>query len=196
MHPDCFAADRRSVVGRITYQPPFHMLPTTLCLADSHTQAAQIVERLQGSGVSLSTVSVMSLPARADERPAPFDGLTYPDTDAVKTAAGATTGGIAGAMAAIGTMSIVGLTPLLMIAPIIVAGGAAAGVIAGSVVTGLSTFGVSDARLDHYQKQLLAGNYLVAVRTEDEAQLGSAQKVFAESGGKDIESYRYTRKLT
>ena len=138
----------------------------------------------------------MSLPADANQRPEPFQGLSYPDTDTVKTAAGATTGGLMGALAGIGTMSIVGLTPLLMIAPLMVAGGAAVGVVAGTLVTGLSSFGIADARLDHYQKQLLDGGYLVAVQTDDEKQLGSAQKVFAENGGRDIETYRYTRRLT
>ena len=172
------------------------MLPTTLCLAESHAQAAQIVERLQGAGVALAGVSVMSLPADANQRPEPFQGLSYPDTDTVKTTAGAATGGLTGAFAAIGTMSIVGLTPLLMIAPLLVAGGAAVGVVAGTLVTGLSSFGIADARLDHYQKRLLDGGYLVAVQTDDEKQLGSAEKVFAENGGQDIETYRYTRRLT
>ena len=172
------------------------MLPTTLCLAESHAQAARIVERLQSSGVALAGVSVMSLPADANQRPEPFQGLSYPDTDTVKTAAGAATGGIAGAIAAVGTMSIVGLTPLLMIGPLLVAGGAAVGVVAGSLVTGLSTFGIADARLDYYQKRLLDGGYLVAVQTDDEKQLGSAQKVFTENEGQDIETYRYTRRVT
>ena len=172
------------------------MLPTTLCLAESHAQAAKIVAQLQSAGVALPGVSVMSLPADANERPEPFQGLAYPDTDTVKTTAGAATGGIAGALAGIGTMSIVGLTPLLMVAPLMIAGGAAVGVVAGSLVTGLSSFGIADKRLDYYQKQLLDGGYLVAVQTDDEKQLASAQKVFAENGGRDIETYRYTRRLT
>ena len=96
-----------------------------------------------------------------------------------------------GALAGIGTMSIVGLTPLLMIAPLMVAGGAAVGVVAGSLVTGLSSFGIADKRLDYYQKQLLDGGYLVAVQTDDETELGNAQKVFTENDGRDIETYRY-----
>ena len=172
------------------------MLPTTLCLAESHAQAARIVAQLQSAGVASSGVSVMSLPADANQRPESFQGLSYPDTDTVKTAAGAATGGVAGALAGIGTMSVVGLTPLLMIAPLMVAGGAAVGVVAGSLVTGLSSFGIADARLNHYQKQLLNGGYLVAVQTDDETQLGSAQKVFAANDGRDIETYRYTRRLT
>jgi tetrahydromethanopterin S-methyltransferase subunit B len=172
------------------------MLPTTLCLAESHAQAAQIVEKLRAAEVALSNVSVMSLPSNADERPAPFEGLSYPNTETVKTAAGAMAGGISGILAGIGTMAVVGLTPLLMIAPLVVAGGAAVGVLAGSVVTGLSGFGVADARADHYQKALLAGGFLVAVQTEDERELATAQKVFSEQGGKDVETYRYTRRLT
>ena len=145
--------------------------------------------------MALSGVSVLSLPKDASERPEPFQGLSYPDTETVKTTAGAATGGLAGALAGIGTMSIVGLTPLLMIAPVMVAGGAAVGALAGGLVTGLASFGLADARLDHYQSQLLNGGYLVAVQTEDETQLGSAQKVFARNGASDMETYRYTRRV-
>lgn len=171
------------------------MLPTVLCLADSHTQAEQLVQRLQTSGVPLSAVSVMSLPASANEQPAPIKGLSYPDDTSAKAASGTATGGIAGALAAVGTMGIVGLTPLLMVAPILVAGGAAVGALAGTLVTGLSGVGVPGERVGYYQQRLAEGGHLIAVSTDNETLISRAQRAFADAGARHVESYRYTRKV-
>ena len=92
------------------------------------------------------------------------------------------------------------MTPLLMIAPLVVATGAAIGAAtsATAVAThnGLSDYGIAPSRIDHYQDRLTTGGYLVAVRTEDEAELERAQGVFEQAGGQDIELFRLTKKLT
>lgn len=178
------------------------MLPSILCLVSNHEQAEQIVERLQAANVPVGDISAMVLPSPGSERPVPIKGLGYADTGSTeeKTAAGAATGGVAGAAAGVATMGLVGLTPLLMIAPLIVATGAAVG--AATTATAVATqssltdYGIAPSRMEYYQDKLTKGSYLIAVRTEDEEELGRAQTVFEQSGGQDIELFRLTKKLT
>ena len=92
-------------------------------------------------------------------------------------------------------MAIVGLTPLLMIAPLVVATGAALGAGVGALASGLADFGVPQARRDYYQGRLLAGDFLVAVRSDNEAELERARSVFNASGEQDSELFRLTKKL-
>lgn len=183
--------------------------PSVLCTASSRELAEQIIDRLGAADVPLADTSVLVMP-REGERPEPIKGLGYSDANQPATAqtpvedsttaAGAATGGIAGAAAGVATMSIVGLTPLLMIAPVVVATGgligAATTAAAVAATNGLSDYGIAPSRLEHYQQKLNAGDYLVAVRTDDEARLERAQQVFEQCGGQDIELFRLTKKLT
>ena len=43
---------------------------------------------------------------------------------------------------------------------------------------------------------MLQGAYLVAVRTEDEAELERAGNAFEQAGGREVEVFRLTKKLT
>ena len=117
------------------------------------------------------------------------------DPQAEKTTSAAATGGVAGAAADTGFMSIVGLTPLLMNAPLVVATGAALGAGVSALASGLADFGIPSARMDYYQQRLAAGDFLIAVRSDDEKELERARSVFAESGAPDSELFRLTKKL-
>ena len=172
------------------------MLPTVVCLATSRPQAEQIIGQLQTVGVPLADVSVLMLPPDADHVPAPLKGLSFShDEQGEKTASAAATGSVTGAAAGVATMSIVGLTPLLIIAPIIVGAGAALGAAAGALASGLSDFGIAQTRLDYYQQRLIAGDLLVAVRSENEDELDKASSAFSTAGAREIETFRFTRKL-
>ena len=175
------------------------MLPTALCLANSHAHAEQIVAALQASGVPTARISVLLLPSDPAAKPVTIRGLqpTGGESTAEKAAGGAATGGIAGAAAGVMTMATVGLTPLLMIAPVVVGAGALVGAVAGgTAAAGLSDYGIPQARMDYYQQKLSAGGFLVAVRTEDEVELDRAKTVFGQAGATDIDVYRLTKKLT
>ncbi len=96
-------------------------------------------------------------------------------------------------------MSFVGLTPLIMIAPLMVTGGALAGAVAGATAgatgSSLADFGVPEERRETYEKQLTAGGVLVAVRTDDEAELEKANAALEQAGAKDIGLFRLTKKM-
>ena len=175
------------------------MFPTVTCLANSHDHAERIVAALQSSNVPVSDISVMLQPADANAAPVSIRGLTPVGTDstAEKAAGGAATGGVAGAAAGVMTMATVGLTPLLMIAPLVVGAGALVGAVTGgAAAAGLSDYGIPERRMDYYQGKLSAGSFLVAVRTEDEGELERARTAFAQAGGADIDLFRLTKKLT
>lgn len=178
------------------------MLPSILCFADSRDQAEQIVHRLQAANVPTPDISVLVQNTGSD-RPEPIQGLGSDEPAAgtdTKTEAGTAAGGITGAAAGVATMGTVGLTPLLILAPVVVGVGALAGAALGAVTTaansGLADYGIAPSRMDFYQQKMLTGAYLVAVRTEDEEELERARTVYAQAGGQEVEVFRLTKKLT
>ena len=161
--------------------------------------------RFPAAGVPTAHLSALPYSTDPHNRPTPLAGFEYagaaaPDGEAEKTAAGVTTGTAAGALAGVATMGIVGLTPLLMIAPLMVTGGAvvgaAAGAVAGSTGSSLGDFGVPEDRREAYEKKLTDGGVLVAVRTDDEAELENANTTLEQAGATDIGLFRLTKKIT
>ena len=158
------------------------MSPTLYCLADSKDHADRIVSQLQAAGVPAAHISALILSEDPQNRPAPLSGFEYAGAPAGreedKAAAGATTGTAAGAAAGVMTMGIVGLTPLLMIAPLIVgtgAGiGAAVGATAGAQGSSLADFGIPNEKQPAYEERLKTGGVLLAVRSDDESELEKA----------------------
>ena len=179
------------------------MLPTLYSLADSRDHAEKIVAQLQSAGVPKEHISALLLSEDPQNRPEPMTGFEYagsgPASETDKATAGVTTGTAAGAAAGVAAMSIVGLTPLIMIAPLMVTGGALAGAVAGATAgatgSSLADFGVPEERRETYEKQLTAGGVLVAVRTDDEAELEKANTAMEQSGAKDIGLFRLTKKM-
>ena len=179
------------------------MLPTLYSLADSRDHAEKIVTQLQSAGVPKEHISALILSEDPQNRPAPLSGFEYagsgPASGTDKAAAGATTGTAAGALAGVATMGIVGLTPLLTMAPLIVTGGAVAGAIAGAAAgatgSSLADFGVPEEKREAYEQRLTAGGVLVAVRTDDEAELEKANTTLEQAEAKDIGLFRLTKKI-
>ena len=178
------------------------MLPTLLCFADSRDHADQIVSRLQAANVPAADISVLVQPT-GSERPEPIQGLGSDEAPVgadTKTQAGTTAGGVSGAAAGVATVGVVGLTPLLILAPVVVGVGALAGAALGAAATaansGLADYGIAPSRMEYYQQKMLTGAHLVAVRTEDEDELERARTVYEQAGGQEVELFRLTRKLT
>ena len=97
-------------------------------------------------------------------------------------------------------MGIVGLTPLLILAPLVVgtgaALGAAAGAAAGAQSSSLADFGISEEKRPAYEDRLKAGAVLVAARSDDEGELEKANTAMEQAGAKDIGLYRLTKKIS
>ena len=206
-----------AVVGESSASLFLSMLPTILCVADNRSQAEQIVARLAAANVNLADTSLLFHATASDQQPAPGGkrdlsegrGSTAtqkatrmePATStspATGTQTGAGAGAAAGATAAAATLAVPGLQPLVVTAPLVALAGAILGALfgAGAAMAQLASLGIMKSRQDHYQQRIDAGGYLVAVRTEDEAALTRALRVFEESHAKDIELFRLTKKLT
>lgn len=174
------------------------MLPTAHCLVSSHAQAEDILHRLRDAGISQDDLAYVhySSPNEAS-RTASTEAQTNTDAPSEKTAAGTTTGAVGGAAAGLGTMSVVGLTPLLIISPAIIAAGAAIGAAIGTAagLNALDDYGVPEEERDVYERQLRDGGALVAVHTEDEAELERAGAIM-EQAGAHARIIRLTKKLT
>ena len=156
-------------------------------IATSLGQAERIVETLQNSGFPTSDISVL-LP----------DTSGHGDFGHVKTtraseatAAGATTGGIAGGaiglLAGIGALAIPGLGPFIAAGPLMAAlSGAAVGATAGGVVGGLIGLGIPEIEAKRYEDSLKKGNYLVSVHAGNGDLVDRAKKIFEDAGAEDI----------
>ena len=178
------------------------MLPSILCFATSRDHAELIVDRLQADHVPPADIAVLVQPP-GTPYPEPIKGLGH-SGDSVgpeeKKGAGTALGGAAGAAASVAAAGTLSATPLLMAAPLVVGAGAAIGAIASAASTaansGLSGYGIAPSRMNHYEQKMLSGAHLVAVRTEDEAELERANRVFEQAGGQEVEIFRLTKKLT
>lgn len=174
------------------------MLPTVHSLLPTHAQAEDLLKRLQSAGIpdgdiayvryGLAESPVEGTPAKEAE--------TNTDAPDDKVAGGAATGAIAGAAAGVGVMSVVGLTPLLIIAPAVVTAGAAIGAASGTAaaVDALDDYGVPEAERKDYENILREGGAVVAVHSEDEAEIERARIVIEQAGG-HARVIRLTKKL-
>ena len=178
------------------------MLPSILCFATSRDHAGQIVESLQTDHVPSTNIAVL-VQSLEDTHPELIKGLGQsggPVGAEEKTEAGTAIGGMAGAAASVAVAGTLSATPLLAAAPLVVGIGAAIGAVASNAATesksGLSSYGIAPSRLHYYEQKMQGGAHLVAVRTEDEAELERARNVFEQAGGQEVEIFRLTKKLT
>ncbi len=174
------------------------MLPTAHCLVSTHAQAEAILQRLRDAGIPEDELSYVHYSSSNESsQSASKEVETNTDAPSEKAAGGTTAGAVGGAAAGVGTMSIVGLTPLLIVGPAIVAAGAAIGAAIGTAagLSALDDYGVPEGEHKDYERTLRDGGALVAVHTEDEAKLERAQAVM-EQAGAHVRIIRLTKKLT
>ena len=174
------------------------MLPTVHSLLPSHAQAEDILKRLHSAGIPDDRIAYVRYglaEPTVEEHPAK-EAEANTDAPGDKVAGGAATGAIAGAAAGLGVMSVVGLTPLLIIAPAVVTAGAAVGAASGTAaaVNALDDYGVPEAERKDYENTLREGGAVVAVRSEDEAEIERARSVIEQAGGR-ARIIRLTKKL-
>ena len=162
---------------------------SVFCIANSHAQAEQIVERLQDSGFATSEISIL-LPDTEGKH----DIGTVKATKAPEGATtGATTGGIAGGvlglLAGIGALAIPGVGPFIAAGPIMAAlSGTAIGATTGGIVGGLIGMGIPEFEAKRYEGKLKSGNYLIAVHAHDGDETDRAKEIFETAGAEDITS--------
>lgn len=160
---------------------------SVFCIAKSHSQAEQIVERLQSAGFPGSEISIL-LPATDGAHDIGHVKATKaPEGATTGAATGGVTGGVLGLLAGIGALAIPGLGPFIAAGPIMAAlSGAAIGATTGGVVGGLIGMGIPEIEAKRYETKLKAGNYLIAVHAQDGDAPDRAKEIFKTAGADDI----------
>jgi hypothetical protein len=155
--------------------------------------AEAAVERLHGLGYGREDISIM-MDDKTRERA--FAAMTNAK-GSEGIAAGATVGGILGAivagMTATGSVAAIvgtgGLATPLVVGPLAAAlAGLGAGGVAGGIVGGFIGVGIGEHRAKQYEKGLREGGILVAVRPKSEEHRVTVRRALGDEGG----TYRRT----
>lgn len=159
------------------------------CIAKSHSQAEQIVERLQGAGFPSSEISILLPDTEGKHDIGHVKATKAPEGATTGAATGGVTGGVIGLLAGIGALAIPGVGPFIAAGPIMAAlSGAAIGGATGGVVGGLIGLGIPEIEAKRYEEKLKSGNYLIAVHTHDGAEEKRAKEIYKNAGADDITS--------
>lgn len=152
--------------------------PTTVVgLFGSESDADQVVSTLRKAGYADSDISILG-PGRtriADDTSPSGPG------DANGVAWGAGIGGAAGLLATAGVLAIPGFGPILALGPLAATLTAATG---GGLIGALVDWGVPEATGRKYEQQVRQGNYLLLVRTTDDASAATA--TLQQHGARDV----------
>jgi hypothetical protein len=165
------------------------MAKSVFCIAQSRSQAEDIVLDLQNAGFSRDDVSAL-FPDTTTSRDFAHTAKTKaPEGTAVGGTTGGLLGGALGWLAGIGTLAIPGVGPFIAAGPIMAAlGGAAVGAAAGGLTGALVGYGIPEHEAKRYEGKLADGNILISVHTEDRDQLRAAKDIFDRHSATDISS--------
>ena len=156
-------------------------------IVNSHSQAEQVVERLQGSGFPASEISVLLPDTEGKHDIGHVKATKAPEGATTGAATGGATGGVLGLLAGIGALAIPGIGPFIAAGPIMAAlSGAAIGAGTGGLVGGLIGMGIPEIEAKRYEGKLKSGNYLIAVHADDGDQKDRAKEIFKNAGAEDI----------
>lgn len=185
------------------------MTKAIFCLANNDEHANRIVDHLLSAGFSNEDISIL-YPDRNKDRlrttergDVVYEGSSTPKKGHLTTekhtkapeggAAGATTGGILGGslglLAGIGALAIPGLGAFVAAGPIMAAlSGSAVGGSLGLLIGALIGSGIPEYEAKKYEAGLKAGNILISVHTDNDAEIKSAEDIMKKEGAKDISS--------
>ena len=157
------------------------------CIATSHAQAEQIVDRLQGAGFPSNEISILLPDTEGKHDIGHVKATKAPEGATTGAATGGVTGGVIGLLAGIGALAIPGVGPLIAAGPIMAAlSGAAIGGATGGIVGGLIGLGIPEIEAKRYEEKLKSGNYLIAVHAHDDDQEDRAKQIYKDAGAEDI----------
>src|SRR5262245_60498481 len=152
------------------------MKDAVYCLVSNETQANAILTHLRNAGFS-SEISVLLQDLRDSKN------ISLKE-DAIR---GAEIGGIVGALLA---LTVPGIGPGLAIGPLVAAfSGAAAGGAVGGLVGGSGAFrplGLPNEVADRLHQRVADGDILIAIHSQNPAELEKAVRIFRSDGAQDI----------
>lgn len=162
---------------------------SVFCIANSQSQAEQIVENLQSSGFDSSEISILLPDTEGKHDIGHVKASKAPEGATTGAATGGVTGGVLGLLAGIGALAIPGVGPFIAAGPIMAAlSGAAIGATTGGVVGGLIGLGIPEIEAKRYEEKLKTGNYLISVHAHDGDEEDRAKQIFKSANAEDITS--------
>ncbi|MBA3272452.1 MAG: hypothetical protein H0T11_01075 [Chthoniobacterales bacterium] len=162
---------------------------SVFCIANSHSQAEQIVQSLQSSGFDSSEISILLPDTEGKHDIGHVKATKAPEGATTGAATGGATGGVLGLLAGIGALAIPGVGPFIAAGPIMAAlSGAAIGATTGGVVGGLIGLGIPEIEAKRYEEKLKSGNYLISVHAHDGDEEKRAKEIFRAANAEDITS--------
>jgi len=162
---------------------------SVFAIAQSWTQAEQIVNDLQTAGFASSEISVLFPDTEGKRDMGHVKASKAPEGATTGGVAGGLTGGVIGLLAGIGALAIPGLGPFIAAGPIMAAlSGASVGAATGGLVGGLVGLGIPEIEAKRYENKLRTGNYLIAVDADDGKEKDRAEEIFKAGGAEDISS--------
>jgi hypothetical protein len=186
-------------------------------LATNEDQTNRILDRLLASGFSNQDISVLSPDknqrstvtnaygdvAYTESQTKTKGNLTTekhtkaPEGGTAGAVAGGVIGGSLGLLAGIGALAIPGLGPFIAAGPIVAAlSGSAVGGSVGLVIGALIGSGISEYEAKKYEAALKAGNTLISVHTDTDAEIKRAEEIMKKEGAKDISTSREKTKIS
>jgi hypothetical protein len=162
---------------------------SVFCIANSESQAINIVDRLKAAAFSNNDISVL-LPDKSGTKDFAHQQHTKaPEGAATGGVTGGVLGGALGWLAGIGALAIPGVGPFIAAGPIMAAlGGAAVGGAVGGITGALVGLGIPEYEAKRYEGKIREGNILISVHSDNRDDTKRAKEIFQQAGAKDISS--------
>jgi hypothetical protein len=162
---------------------------SVFCIAESQSQAINIVDALKADNFSANDISVL-LPDKSGTKDFAHEQHTKaPEGAATGGVTGGVLGGALGWLVGIGALAIPGVGPFIAAGPIIAAlSGAAVGGAVGGITGALVGLGIPEYEAKRYEGKVKDGNVLISVHTERHEEVTRAKDIFKRLGAQDISS--------
>jgi hypothetical protein len=163
------------------------MANTVVCMTQDRVQAEKIVEALRDGNFSNTGISVVLPDVAPSQALQPVEDNKSAEGAAIGAGTGGVIGGVLGWLVGIGALALPGIGPLLAAGPIVAAiSGVAVGGTVGGLAGGLTGLGFSDDEVNRYLGRIKEGHALVAVHSDDAAELDRARDLFVRFGGEIV----------
>jgi len=160
---------------------------SVFCIATSHNQADQIVDRLKNANFSNNDISALFPDEGTSHDFAHEKNTKAPEGAVTGAGTGGAIGGALGWIAGIGALAIPGVGPFIAAGPIIAAlSGVAIGAAVGGIAGGLIGMGIPEIEAKRYEGKIKEGNILISVHTENSEEITKAKEIFTQAGAQDI----------
>jgi len=163
------------------------MSKAVICIAETQTQAENIVTRLEKEGISKADISVLMSDRSGNRDFAHEHNTKAPEGATIGSGAGGLAGGVLGLLAGIGALAIPGVGPFIAAGPIMAAlSGAAVGAAIGGIAGALVGLGMPEYEAKQYEAKVKAGHILISVHTDNSDEVKLIKKVMKDSNAEDI----------